>query len=210
MLSRLIRQRAAPGDRAAGGAALRGLLRDHDVDPRRVVGLLDGLDHEGRLAAIDALGFAEQRRLFDAAQGLFDLTIDHLVPPARGVHATVRHHGKNSMLAFTRFEKRMLRPLAGGSELWGYNHQTMAPVSGPGYFVAYDDPGRGEVTIDYTRVPAERPAGWPPVRPNERGLSTLIYGNMIDVLRGVTAEVTVGRAYWKGVPQPNYFVLCRQ
>jgi len=204
LLQRLRGGEQGPGDQ------LCHLLHGPDASQEEVASLLDDLNHDGRLAAIRALGFSHQRVLFDCVEGLRALTIDDLVPPDRGARTTVRHHGKNSMPAFTLFEKRMLRPVVGGSELWGYNHQTMSPVSGPGYFVAYDAPERSEVDVDYTRVPDEQPAGWPTLAPNDRGLSNLIYGNMIDVLRGVTAEVTVGRAFWKGVAQPNYFVLCRE
>jgi hypothetical protein len=198
------------GGEQGPGQQLRRLLRAPGGSAQEVTSLLEDLDHAGRLAAIRALGFADQRLLYDCVEGHLVLTIDDLVPPDRGARTTVRHHGKNSMPAFTLFEKRMLRPVEGVSELWGYNHQTMSPVSGPGYFVAYDASERGEVDIDYTRVPDEQPAGWPAPAPNERGLSNLIYGNMVDVLRGVTAQVTVGRAFWKGVAQPNYFVLCRE
>lgn len=204
LLRRLRGGEQGPGDQ------LRRLLRAPGASVQEVTSLLADLDHDGRLAAVRALGFAHQRVLFDCVEGHRALTIDDLVPPERGVRATVRHHGKNSMPAFSLFEKRMLRPVAGGTELWGYNHQTMSPVSGPGYFVAYDALERGEVDIDYTRVPDEQPAGWPAPAPNERGLSNLIYGNMVDVLRGVADRVTVGRAFWKGVAQPNYFVLCRE
>ena len=171
--------------------------------------MLSDLDHDGRLAAIRSLGFSHQRVLFDCVEGYRSLTIDDLVPPERGVRTTVRTTARTPCRPF-RSLKSACCVRWRGSELWGYNHQTMSPVSGPGYFVAHDALDRGEVEIDYTRVPDEQPAGWPAPAPNERGLSNLIYGNMVDVLRGVADRVTVGHAFWKGVAQPNYFVLCRE
>jgi hypothetical protein len=180
------------------------------ISPRVVADYLDGLDHNTRLAAIRSLSPKHLKNLFDAVSGFRNTTIDDVVPPEVGVRVTVRHYGKNSLPAFTIFEKRFLRPSEGTSELWGFNFQTLAPVTGPGYFVARNAPDRGEVDIDYTAVPSEAPAGWPTVQPNERGISTLVYAHMVDRLRGVTSQVSIGRAWKKGKIQPAWFILCRE
>ena len=43
-------------------------------------------------------------------------------------------------------------------------------MTGPGYFVAVEDPEREEILVDYRQVPADRPVDWPEIRGNERGL----------------------------------------
>lgn len=190
--------------------ALLQLFDGGQPSAQAVAELLDGLDHSGRVTAIRALGMRHLRALYDAVEGFRPVTIDDLVPPSVGVRQEVRHFGKNSLPAFTIFEKRFLRPEAGAAELWGYNFQTLAPITGPGYFVARNAPDRPEVDIDYTVVPPESPAGWPHVQPNERGLSNLVYAHMVDRLRGVTAHVSIGRAWKKGKIQPAWFILCRR
>ena len=185
------------------------ILRDQ-AGPQTLAGFLDSLDHRGRLAALRGLGGRAQERLYDLVDGFRPITVDDLVPPAVGAQQEVRHHGKNSLPAFNFFEKRFLRPEIDARELWGYNFQDLRPITGPGYFVAYDNPARGEVDVDYTRVPPEAPFGWPPVQPNDQGLSTLVYAHMVDKLRGLTSQVSIGRAWKKGQIQSAWFVLCRE
>ena len=66
--------------------------------------------------------------------------------PAAGDNEPVRHFGKNTLPLFTHFEKRFCRLPDSDSEkpeqLAGFNFQTMAAVTGPGYYVAVDDEGR--------------------------------------------------------------------
>jgi hypothetical protein len=125
----------------------------------------------------------------------------------------VRHFGKNSLPAFSFFEKRFMRPAEDAAELWGYNFQVLqflSVVTGPGYFLARDSAERGEVDVDYYSVPPESPDGWPPVQSNEKGLSRLVYAYMVDRLRGITSQVSIGRAWKQGKVQSAWFVLCRQ
>ena len=77
----------------------------------------------------------------------------------------------NSLPAFTLFQKRFCRPpgAAPSTELWGYNHQTLAWLTGPGYFVVHDS-ARG-AGIDYREVPSEHPDGWPEIHGNDRGIA---------------------------------------
>ena len=112
--------------------------------------------------------------------------------------------------AFTLFQKRFCRPPAarGGSELWGYNHQSLAWLTGPGYFVVHEEGPRG-AAIDYRAVPPEHPTGWPEVRPNDQGLSRFVYRDMVDYLRRVAHDVFIGSAHRHGRELGNYFVLSR-
>ena len=88
--------------------------------------------------------------------------------------------------------------------------EAMAWLTGPGYFVAREDPDRPEVWIDYNRLPPEHPAGWPETRRNDRGPARLVYGFMVDTLRRVSEHVTIGSAARKGRDLGSWFVLCRQ
>jgi hypothetical protein len=186
-----------------------GLLGGPAVDMPAVAGLLDALEHPVRLAAVRSLGRKQLAHLYEAAKGYRTVTLADLVPKTQPTRTEVRHYGKNSLPAFSIFEKRFLRPAEDAEELWGYNFQRLAPITGPGYFIARDNPERGEVDIDYHQVPPERPDGWPQLADNDRGLGRLVYGQMVDHLRGITAEVSIGRAWKKGKIQPAWFILCR-
>jgi hypothetical protein len=116
--------------------------------------------------------------------------------------------------AFTIFEKRFCRPEGADAvkpgELYGFNFQTLAAVTGPGYFVAREDAARPEVLVDYNHVPDTHPDGWPEIRRNERGLSRFVYGFMVDTLRGVSEHVTIGSAARNGKDLGSWFILCRE
>ena len=189
---------------------LHRLVMQSGATPQVVAEYLDSLDHPRRVAAVRTLDRNALRRLYDLVEGFRPVTIDDVVPPATGVRREVRHYGKNSLPAFTIFEKRFLRPAKGADELWGYNFQSLAPVTGPGYFVAVNATDRPEVDIDYTRIPPEQPQGWPTLKPNEKGLSNLVYAHMVDRLRGITKHVSIGRAWKKGKVQGAWFILCKE
>jgi len=189
-------------------------LAERPVAPAAVAGLLDGLEHEDRVSAVRSLGRSQQRALYDAVEGFRPVHLADLVPPGTEDFATVRHFGRNTLPAFTHFEKRFCRPRGADhekpGELYGFNFQSMAPVTGPGYFVAHEDPAKPEVWVDYCHVPAEHPEGWPEIRVNERGLSRFVYGFMVDTLRGVSEHVTIGSAARKGRDINSWFVLTRE
>jgi hypothetical protein len=186
------------------------MLLEPSVDTPAVARFLDDLAHPVRLVAVRSLKQKHLKHLYDAVDGFRPVGIDDLVPKARGARSPVRHYGKNSLPAFSIFEKRFLRPEKEARELWGYNFQSMSPLTGPGYFIARDNEERREVDIDYNRVPPERPAGWPPLAENTKGLSRLVYAYMIDRLRGITPEVSIGRAFKQGKIQNAWFILCRE
>lgn len=193
---------------------LRFLIRDRPIDPERIRRFLDGLSHRARVAAIRSLGSRELRILYTGFDGFKPVTLEDLVPSAVEDFATVRHHGKNSLPAFTHFEKRFCRPRRVDREsapvLYGFNFQTLAPITGPGYFIARESEDRPEVLVDYCSLPPEHPPGWPPIRSNERGLSRLVYGFLLDTLRGVSEHVTIGSAARKGRDLGSWFALCRE
>ena len=167
-----------------------------------------------RVSAVRSLGRAQQRVLYGAVDGFRPVSLTDLVPATADAFVTVRHFGRNTLPAFSLFEKRFCRPPEEDpekpGELYGFNFQAMQRVTGPGYFVALQDPHRPEVLVDYTRVPSRHPEGWPAIRPNERGISRFVYGYMVDTVRGVSEHVTIGSAARKGRDLGSWFVLCRE
>ncbi len=196
------------------GEELVARLRESTIKTVDVAKFLDALSGADRILAIRAIGAKEQRRLYDAAESFAPVRLVELVPPDVGDLAVVRHYGKNSLPFFTEFEKRFSRAPdldpAAPSELMGFNYQTMSPITGPGYFIATEDVQRGEVLVDYRRVPECHPADWPEIRGNERGLARFVYGFMVDTLRRVSEHVTIGSASRNGKDLGNWFVLCRE
>lgn len=196
------------------GSELVGRLRVSAIDRARIASFLDALTHAQRVEATRALGRPEQRRLYDAVDGFRPVALADLVPASVPDMAQVRHFGRNTLPAFTLFEKRFCRP--GGADprkpdaLYGFNFQPLSPLTGPGYFVARQVAGRPEVDIDYRELPPEHPAVWPAIRSNERGLGRFVYGFMVDTLRRVSEHVTIGSAARHGRPIGSWFVLCRE
>lgn len=198
----------------AADAELRERLRGAAIDAPGIRAYLDGLSHGERVAAIRFLGRAQQRRLFDAVDGFAPLQLTDLVPAAVSDFSEVRHCGVNSLPVFTRFEKRFCRPRGADPErpgvLFGFNHQRLAALTGPGYFVAWEDPQRREVWIDYATLPDAHPAGWPRIRPNDAGVARFVFGGMVDTLRRVSEHIAVGSAARRGRELGSWFVLCRE
>lgn len=198
----------------AAAQELTARLADAAIDPTGIAALLDGLSHVQRVEAVRSLGRTEQRRLYAAVDGFRPLALADVVPPSVPDFTPVRHYGRNTLPAFTHFEKRFCRPRGADARkpetLYGFNFQTMSPLTGPGYFLAVAAPGRPEVWVDYRRVPSEHPDGWPEIRSNERGLSRFVYGFMVDTLRGVSEHVTIGSAARNGKDLGSWFILCRE
>jgi hypothetical protein len=192
----------------------RALLGGSVIQAGEVAKFLDGLSHAERVAAIRGVGRGAQKRLYTAVEGFGELTLVDLVPEVVEEFETVRHLGKNTLPAFSHFEKHFCRgrdAVPGRpNELYGFNFQTLSSITGPGYFVAVADEKRAEVLVDYRRVPDSHPAGWPAIQPNERGLSRFVYGFMVDTLRRVSEHVTIGSAARKGKDLGSWFLLTRE
>jgi hypothetical protein len=191
------------------GERLIELIRAEPPDRAAIAAFLDGLSHADRVAATRALsGPGLQGRLYRAVEGAPRVTLADFVAPDAAPLREVIFEGKNSLPAFTIFQKRFCRPPRGRDELWGYNHQSLAWLTGPGYFVVHEDGGRG-AAIDYRVVPPDKPPSWPEVKPNDRGLSRFVYRDMVDHMRRVSRDVFIGSAHRGGRELGNYFVLCR-
>lgn len=193
---------------------LQARIDETPVDTAAIAVLLDGLDPAGRVTATRSLGRRHQARLYRAVDGFLPLHLEDMVPARVADLREVRHYGRNTLPAFTHFEKRFCRPRDADPHkpeaLYGFNFQSLSPLTGPGYFLAVEAPGRPEVWVDYNRVPDEHPEGWPGIRRNERGLSRFVYGFMIDTLRRVSEHVTIGSAARRGRDIGSWFVLCRE
>jgi len=187
------------------------LLKPRQIDIELLGRELNAMTHVERVRAVHTMSGGQQARLWEAAVGRVSRLTD-IVPEYIPRDTEVVHEGKNSLPLFTRFQKRFIRPTEDESVLYGYNEGLTRPVVGPGYFVAeYFEP-RGEVGVNYYKVPPQGSRlarGWPQIRRNEEGLQQLVYSKMIDYLRKVSDHVTIGRAYKHGQKTPNYFLLAR-
>jgi hypothetical protein len=189
-------------------------VRETPLPIKELATLLDGATHDERVTWVRSLGRSGQRRLWQAAEGFLPLALADLVPPQRADGETVRHFGKNTLPAFTHFEKRFCRPAGQDARrptaLFGFNFQALAWLTGPGYYVAHADPALPEVLIDYRELPPAAPAGWPPLRRNEVGAARFVYGFMVDRLRRVSEHVTIGSAARHGRDLGSWFLLTRE
>ncbi|MBY0273766.1 hypothetical protein K2Z84_00380 [Candidatus Binatia bacterium] len=192
---------------------IKSLLQAGTVDVKAIAEEFEAASPRERIEITESLDGKAQEKLWHAASG-GPVTIGEMVPKDLGPLRPVIFHGKNSLPAFTHFQKRFCRPAGTDrDELWGYNYQPtkwLAPLTGPGYFVAYDSNGLGGVAVDYTRIPTGKPAEWPEIHDNSYRLSRFIYNGTIDYLRRVSPHLLIGRATRAGKEMPNWFLLCRE
>jgi hypothetical protein len=190
---------------------LTSLIETH-LDLPRLSKDLDEIGHAARVWSVRMWTRANMATLWDAAKGFRPIAVDDFVPASVLPLVEVIHVGQNSLPAHTHFQKRFCRPRASSESavLFGYNHQSLSGITGPGYFVARPSRDAGEVAIDYTMVPKDKPETWPAVPPRQTRLGPWVYGGMIDVMRGLSVHVSVGRATKNGRPSNNWFVLVRQ
>jgi hypothetical protein len=190
---------------------LKNLIETH-LDLPRLSKDLDELGHAGRVWAVRQWTRANMATLWSAAKDFRPVTLDDFVPPSIGPLVDVTHEGKNSLPAHTHFQKHFCKPKDPEAKdvLVGFNHQSLSALTGPGYYVAHLSTDAGEVDIDYTRLPKEKPDAWPPIVSNSARLGRFVYFGMIDVMRGLSSHVTIGRAKRKGRWLDNWFVLVRE
>lgn len=186
------------------------------IDMKRLAEILDGLGHEGRVHTTRGWTKKRQAEIFEAAKGVMPLDLDFFVPSSVGPLVEVIHEGKNTLPMFSHFQKRFAKLEGEPFAIGGYNHQTMAPVTGPGYFVvrpiedAEKADHEGEIAIDYRSLPKTKVASWPEIKGNDGGLGALVYGGMIDYMRGISSHVSIGRAYKQGKAMDAWFTLVRK
>jgi hypothetical protein len=191
---------------------LKNLIETH-LDLPRLAKDLDELGHEGRVWTARQWKKGTMARLWEAVKGFRPVTLDDFVPPSVAPLVQVIHHGKNTLPAHTHFQKRFCKPddsEAKKDRLWGYNFQSLSLFTGPGYYVAHPSSEAGEVDIDYTMLPSQKPGAWPPIVPNSARLGRFVYDGMVDVMRGISTHVTIGRAKKSHGWMDAWFVLVRE
>lgn len=187
-------------------------LLEPTIDLERLTEVLDGLGHDGRVHTIRTWTKRQKAALFEAAKGYRPLDLDFLVPAGVGPLVEVVHDGHNTLPMFTRFQKLFTKLDGEAFPIGGYNRHSMQAFTGPGYFAVTQGEGEheGELVIDYTRVPTQKPASWPEIRPNEGLIAALVNGGMVDYLRGLSSHVSIGAAYKNGKHRNQWFALVRK
>ncbi len=193
---------------------LRNLIETH-LDLARLSKDLDELGHPGRLWSVRQWTRADMTLLWEATKGFRPVTSADFVPPTVKPLVEVIHHGKNSLALFSHFEKRFCKPASAKNgenpeNIVGYNRQSTSAFTGPGYFVVRPSADAGEMEIDYTRLPTEKPEAWPPIIPNAQRLGRFIFDGVIDTMRGISSHVTIGRARKAAEWKDAWFVLVRE
>jgi hypothetical protein len=159
------------------------LLGHHDEHAvARISEALDRMDHKNRLFTVESASAEDMETLWDLMKDQ-SVDADHFVPSGTDPLKEVIHHGKNSLPAFTHFQKRFFRD------------EKDAP---------------SDFAVDYTRLPVKKPDGWPDIQDNDGGLRSPVYGRMKDYMRRVSGHVAIGKAYRDGKFRGQYFMLCRE
>lgn len=172
--------------------------------------VLDELGPSGRLDTIRRFTGDHMARLYEAAKGVRPLSLAHLVPDDVEPLVGVVHRGHNSLPMFSDFAKCFCKPKDEAGILYGYNDQFWSWFSGPGYFVARPSTSEeGAIDVDYREIPKDKPSTWPALAPNRGFGPSIVFGGMIDVIRGISEHVSIGRATRRGKVTDNYFVLSR-
>lgn len=184
-----------------------------NVDIEKLSTILDGLGHDGRVHTMRTWDKKRMAAIFDACVGR-PIGLEHLVPASIGAQVEVIHDLRNTLPLYSDAEKRFVRLEGDVADMGGYNRQHgLARASEPGYFTVRQGEGEheNELVIDYGKVPTTKPASWPEIESNDRGLlNTIVWGGMVDYLRRVSEHVSVGRATKNGKAIGQYFALVRR
>lgn len=184
---------------------LNDLLATPGVTATQVQQHLAALSGDERVRQATMLDRRHQKTLWDLSAATEPIRLEEVVPPDRPALDPVPFEGQNNQPIYRPFRKVFYRTPSGA--IGGYNESGAAWFAGPGYYLLKrDDSG---TYVDYTELPGDKPAAWPPIRPNDTGITQFIYGHMKDYLRRVYGRVLIGRAFRKGKATPNYFVLAR-
>ena len=187
------------------------LMKAKQPDAEAMAAHLNALPVEQQVAEVRALSIKNVHRLWFAAEPNGTIDLNHLVPAEIAEGTPVHHMGINTLPMGRFFEKRFARAPGNPGELWGYNHQSLAWLTGPGYFVVHEAGTEGEdlLFIDYRSVPEGDVAGWPARAHNNSGIAKLVYGGMQDYMRRVSDRVSVGRAFVGTKDRKASFALVR-
>lgn len=167
---------------------------------------MNGLSSGRRLDEMLSIKHGAVGKLYRAVSDAPAIGKNDFLPEGTKDGEMVIFEGRNSLPAFSRFQKRFVRR---DGVIVGYNHQSVSPITGPGFFLLAESDSflPKEVLFDYTQKPPFFPEMFPAYRPNDVGLSNLVYANMKDYCRPVAKGVVVGAAFKKGKAQHAYFSL---
>ena len=110
MLRRFLRRillRMAAVTSAAGSARPLSALLESGASSREIATHLDGLSASARLDEVLAITGSAVGRLYAAVADAPTVTPEEFLPPS--TKGTLIYEGRNSLVAFSRFQKRFLR-----------------------------------------------------------------------------------------------------
>jgi hypothetical protein len=180
---------------------------------------IDGQPYEVQKAEVDSLRARDLKCLFHASRDqVFEDPAAYFVPEINRQERRVSvFHGKNSLPAFSFFEKHFFLSEAG--VLLGYNDSFAGRVlRSPGFFVARHAPF-GPLVLDY-RIDIRQEITTREFR-KWRGRSFRflksnegdpLFDGLIDVVRPITEDVAIGEALRKrhsGWKHQSYFIVLR-
>ena len=191
--------------------SLSTLLKDQATTAAMISDHLTGLSDHEQVRQVRSLSIKQVHRCWTVFEPGETIDLEYLVPEHLGPAAPVHHLGINTLPMGRFFEKRFVRAPENPSELWGYNHQSLAWLTGPGSFVVHEagSDDHDALFIDYRSIPSGEIEGWPSPKSNDRGIAKLVYGGMQDFMRRVSDRVSVGRAFVRGKDLGASFMLVR-
>ena len=115
--------------------SLSALLKDESITAAVISDHLNGLSDHDQVREVRSLSIKQVHRCWAVFEPGETIDLDYLVPEHLGASVPVHHLGVNTLPMGRFFEKRFVRSPDNPSELWGYNHQSLAWLTGPGSFV---------------------------------------------------------------------------
>jgi hypothetical protein len=169
---------------------------------------LDEMDYPARLVFVRSMVYRRHQNLWNLVDGHIEASLDQIVADDLEPGRTQVWDGKNSLVAFNIFQKRLTRPAGQDGVVWGFNEQFWRWFTGPGYFVGRVEADRGILYLDYKVQPPYAPPGWPPVKRNTGFPRGLVYG-YDDEVRPVSRDVLIGMPTSVTTAGKQYFVATR-
>ena len=182
---------------------LNSLLDRPNVTLKEIQDYLASLSGEERVKQGVSVKAKHQKKLWELSAKSDPVKKTDLVPEGHPALQPIPFEGWNNQPIYRPFKKVFYRTK--DNRIAGYNDSPAGWFAGPGYYIVNED-AQG-VFVDYTQLPNEHPDGWPEIRPNDKGITQFIYGNMNDYLRRVYDKVLIGRAYKFRKETGNYFML---
>ena len=191
--------------------SLSTLLKDQATTAAMISDHLKGLSDQEQVGEVRSLSIKQVHRCWARFEPGETINLEYLVPEHLGASVPGHHLGINTLPMGRFFEKRFVRAPDAPGELWGYNHQSLAWLTGPGSFVVHEagSENHDALFIDYRSIPSGDIEGWPAPKSNDRGIAKLVYGGMQDFMRRVSDRVSVGRAFVRGKDLGASFMLVR-